>query len=142
MKVKKITKPELDGDTYLIAQAVNHNAEVLESALDRIKELEKDKPYEEEQEPTLDRDCEHCSKTYGTLGCCDCVSNKWVYSCKEGQREYLLNQIRAEVEAQEKWLAEAGYNAYNVSVAFGAIKHALGKLGQDTTRKSTRLERC
>lgn len=40
-KPKKITKPELDGDTYLIAQAVNHNAELLESALNRIEKLEK-----------------------------------------------------------------------------------------------------
>lgn len=55
-----------------------------------------------EQEPVLDKDCEHCSKTYGTLGCCDTVSNEWVYSCKEGQREYLLNKIRAEIEALPK----------------------------------------
>ena len=90
MKVKKITKPELEGDTYLIAQAANHNAELLGNALNRIKELEKDKPYEEEQEPILDK-------------------------------------IRAEIEAQEKWLSEAGYNAYNVSIAFESIKRALGK---------------
>ena len=34
------------------------------------------------------RDCKHCSRTYGTLGCCSTVSNKWVYSCEEGHREY------------------------------------------------------
>ena len=88
MKVKKITKPELDGDTYLIAQAVNHNAELLENALDRIKELKKDKPCEEEP---------------------------------------ILEKVRAEIEAQEKWLAEAGYNAYNVGIAFESVKRALGK---------------
>ena len=54
-----------------------------------------------EQEPVLDRDCEHCSKTYGSLGCCDTVSNKWVYSCKEGQREYLLNKIKADIAMYE-----------------------------------------
>ena len=90
MKVKKITKPELDGDTYLIAQAANHNAELLGNALNRIKELEKDKPYEEEQEP-------------------------------------ILEKVRAKIEEQEKWLAEAGYNAYNVGVAFFAIKRAFEK---------------
>ena len=42
MIAKKITKPTLEGDTYLIAQAVNHNAELLGNALNRIKELEKD----------------------------------------------------------------------------------------------------
>ena len=39
----------------------------------------------------------------------------------------VLDKIKAEIEAQEKWLAEAGYNAYNVSVAFNAIKRALGR---------------
>ena len=55
----------------------------------------------EKEEPIFDRDCEHCSKTYGSLGCCDTVSNKWVYSCEEGQREYLLNQIKAEIAMYE-----------------------------------------
>jgi hypothetical protein len=49
------------------------------------------------QKPIFWGDCEHCSKAYGTLGCCDTVSNEWVYSCKEGQREYLLNKVRAEI---------------------------------------------
>ena len=40
------------------------------------------------QEPTTKNDWEHCSKTYGTLGCCDTVSNEWVYTCKEGHEEY------------------------------------------------------
>lgn len=35
-----------------------------------------------------ERDCKHCNRTYGTLGCCSTVSNKWVYSCEEGHREY------------------------------------------------------
>lgn len=35
-----------------------------------------------------EHDCEHCSRTYGTLGCCSTVSNKWIYSCEEGHREY------------------------------------------------------
>ncbi len=42
----------------------------------------------EYKEPTTKNDCEHCSKTYGTLGCCDFVSNEPVYSCKEGHEEY------------------------------------------------------
>ena len=37
-------------------------------------------------EPTTKNDCEHCSKTYGTLGCCDFVSNEPVYSCKAGEQ--------------------------------------------------------
>ena len=39
-------------------------------------------------EPTTENDCEHCAKTYGTLGCCDYVNNEPVYSCKEGHEEY------------------------------------------------------
>ena len=38
-----------------------------------------------------------------------------------------MNKVRTEIEAQEKWLAEAGYNAYNVGIAFGSIKRAMGK---------------
>lgn len=62
-----------------------------------------------EQEPILDRDCEHCSKTYGTLECCTTVSNKWVYSCKEGQREYLLDKIRAELHATAEMHEDGDY---------------------------------
>ena len=88
MRVKKVSKPALHADTYSVACVVNNNAEVLESALNRIKELEK-RLGKEKIEP------------------CD--------------------KVRTEIEAQEQWLAEAGYNAYNVGIAFSAIKHALGK---------------
>lgn len=57
------------------------------------------------QEIIPDQDCEHCSKTRGTLGCCSTVSNKWVYSCKEGQREYLLSKIRAEISQLEEGIS-------------------------------------
>ena len=36
-----------------------------------------------------------------------------------------LDKVRVELENQEKWLAEAGYNAYNVSIAFNSIRLAL-----------------
>lgn len=36
-----------------------------------------------------------------------------------------LDKVRVELEKQEKWLAEAGYNAYNVSIAFNSIRLAL-----------------
>lgn len=50
-------------------------------AITKIKEHEK-----------KNHDCEHCSKTYGTLGCCDMVNNEWVYSCEEGHKEYERTQ--------------------------------------------------
>ena len=37
----------------------------------------------------------------------------------------ILDKIRAEIEKQEKWLLQAGYNAYNVDIAFSAIKSVL-----------------
>lgn len=78
-KVKKITKP-FEGDTYLVAQAINRNAEMLENALKRIEKLEKDKRKDED-------------------------------TTKE---ESVADKVRAEFEKQEKWLSQAGYNAYNV----------------------------
>lgn len=61
------------------------NADCLDCLFDRMK-------------TRVGMDCEHCSKTYGTLGCCDTVNNKWEYSCKEGQREYIFDKLEAEVE--------------------------------------------
>lgn len=36
-------------------------------------------------------------------------------------RADLLDKIRTEIERQEKWLMDAGYNAYNVDIAFSSI---------------------
>lgn len=48
----------------------------------------------------------------------DCVS-KGV--CHEDKIK-VLDKISAEIEKQEKWLDCAGYNAYNVDIAFNSIK--------------------
>ena len=34
----------------------------------------------------------------------------------------IIEQIRAEINRQEKWLLQAGYTAYNVDIAFNTIK--------------------
>lgn len=39
----------------------------------------------------------------------------------------VLDKIRAEIEKQEKWLLQAGYNTYNVDIAFKSIKLALAE---------------
>jgi hypothetical protein len=39
----------------------------------------------------------------------------------------VIDKIRAEIEKQEKWLMQAGYNAYNVDIAFNSIKLALSE---------------
>lgn len=37
-------------------------------------------------------------------------------------QESMLEKIRAEIDCQEKWLMDAGYNAYNVDIAFNSIR--------------------
>jgi len=44
------------------------------------------------------------------------------------EQEPILDKIRAEIEKQEKWLMQAGYNAYNVDIAFNSIKLALSEM--------------
>ena len=39
----------------------------------------------------------------------------------------VLDKIRAEIETQEKWLLKAGYNSYNVDIAFSSIKSVLAE---------------
>lgn len=42
-------------------------------------------------------------------------------------QETILDKVRAEIDKQEKWLLllQTGYNAYNVDIAFSAIKSVL-----------------
>jgi hypothetical protein len=40
----------------------------------------------------------------------------------------VIDKIRAEIEKQEKWLMQAGYNAYNVDIAFNSIKLVLAEM--------------
>lgn len=48
----------------------------------------------------------------------------------------IIEQIRAEINRQEKWLLQAEYTAYNVDIAFDAIKAVLaeseGQYGKDS----------
>lgn len=32
--------------------------------------------------------CQKCSRTFGTIGCCSTVSNEWEYYCEDGQNEW------------------------------------------------------
>lgn len=47
-------------------------------------------------------------------------------------QEPILDKIRAEIERQEKWLMIAGYNCYNVDIAFNAIKSEVAKYKAET----------
>lgn len=44
---------------------------------------------------------------------------------EELKREPTTEEIKAEIEKQEKWLLQAGYNSYNVDIAFSTIKSLL-----------------
>lgn len=43
------------------------------------------------------------------------------------KQEPILDKIREEIEKQEKWLLQAGYNEYNVDIAFSSIKSVLAE---------------
>ena len=38
------------------------------------------------------------------------------------EQESILDKIEEEIEKQEEWLIEAGYNSHNVNIAFNFIK--------------------
>lgn len=42
-------------------------------------------------------------------------------------QEPVLDKIRDEIDTQDKWLAQAGYNAYNVDIAFNSIKRVIAE---------------
>lgn len=52
---------------------------------------------------------------------------KAVIAAKALEQEPILDKIRAEIEKQEKWLLQAGYNEYNVDIAFSSIKSVLAE---------------
>ena len=43
------------------------------------------------------------------------------------EQEPIIDKIRVEINRQEKWLLQAGYTAYNVDIAFDAIKAVLAE---------------
>lgn len=50
-----------------------------------------------------------------------CVSKG---ACHEDKNK-VLDNIKAEIEKQEKWLMSAGCNTYNIDIAFNSIKKVL-----------------
>ena len=45
----------------------------------------------------------------------------------EDGKSDVIDKIRAEIDRQEKWLLQAGYTAYNVDIAFDAIKSVVAE---------------
>lgn len=55
----------------------------------------------------------------------------------------ILDEIKAEIETQEKWLLQAGYNQYNVDIAFSTIKSLLaGSEGIKTCENCINANEC
>lgn len=54
------------------------------------------------------------------------MSNQELYEliCEKAKK---YDKLRAEIERQEKWLLQAGYTAYNVDIAFDAIKAVIAE---------------
>ena len=52
---------------------------------------------------------------------------KYADSVQPKPKTDVLDKIRAEINRQEKWLLQAGYTAYNVDIAFDAIKAVLAE---------------
>ena len=42
-----------------------------------------------------------------------------------------LDDLKAEIDRQEKWLLQAGYTPYNVDIAFDAIKSVLAERSEE-----------
>ena len=56
-------------------------------------------------------DCEKCSRTYGTFGCCSTVGNEWVYSCLEGMLEKAYSDRIKSVETNRgEWEEKETFN--------------------------------
>ena len=45
---------------------------------------------------------------------------------EDGKKD-VLDKVKTEIEKQDKWLAQAGYNAYNVDIAFNSIKRVIAE---------------
>ena len=48
----------------------------------------------------------------------------------------VLDKLRAEIERQEKWFMDAGYNQYNVDIALDTIKSVVDKYKAEGSDKA------
>ena len=80
------------------------------------------------------KDCDHCSKTYGTLGCCTTVNNQWVYSCTEGQKEYIIDRVLEMLDKEidlYKQLGKQGIQHRDVINALEDFRRSIVKLKEE-----------
>jgi hypothetical protein len=53
------------------------------------------------------------------------------YAIEALEQEPILDKIRAEIERQERWLMDTGYNACSVDIAFDAIKSVVAEAEEE-----------
>lgn len=115
-----MTKEEIKDFCDMKAQLEPENEDIYKAI---IKALE--------QEPQTFKWCTNCKEYDQEKHCCHRWSNVIRDTVEEMKQEYIerevLDEVRAEIEKQEKWLLQAGYNAYNVDIAFNSIKLALAE---------------
>lgn len=56
------------------------------------------------------------------------------------EKDMAKEKVIAEIDEQEKWLAQAGYNAYNVGIAFNSIRLVLSE-SEDEGCKNERVDK-
>lgn len=52
--------------------------------------------------------------------------NQYTNGYEDGKKD-VFDKVKAEIEKQDKWLAQAGYTAYNVDIAFNSIKRVIAE---------------
>lgn len=92
------------------------------------------------QEPQTFEWCDTCKEYDQEKHCCHRWSKVIRDTVEEMKQEYIerevLDKIRAEIERQEKWLMDAGYNQYNVDIALDAIKLVVDKCKAESEDKA------
>lgn len=98
-----------------IDEAIKHCEEVAEE-----KEAQAWEAQLQEEYRTI-KPCKKCAEEHRQLA-------EWLKDYRRlKEQEPVIDKLKAEIEKQEKWLLQAGYNEYNVDIAFSAIKSVLAE---------------
>lgn len=124
-----------------VAEFVNHEfstreeEELIDNIITGIEHMPSVTP----QEPQSFKWCTDCKEYDQEKHCCHRYSKVIRDTVAEIRQEPVLDKLRAEIERQEKWLMDAGYNAYNVDIAFNAVKLAVDKYRAETEEENVSL---
>jgi len=98
-----------------IDEAIKHAEKVAEE-----KEAQAWEAQLQEEYRTI-KPCKECAEEHRQLA-------EWLKDYRRlKEQEPVIDKLKAEIEKQEKWLLQAGYNAYNVDIAFNSVKSVLAE---------------